>query len=287
MVGASLLLTRWGRSMRRFIGVFFRVVLSGFLALGAWSARAAEALVEVTVYADAGYPPYSYGNDGVAVGIYADIMNRAFARMPRYRVTIEPVPWKRGLALVASGKAFAIYPPYARRKERTYIRPYSMPVLEEKVVVFCRPELLHEPRPRWPEDYFGLRIGSNGGFLLGGDRFRAAVAAGKIQYDEVGSSQQNILKLVSGRIDCYMNDRFAVIWEFNRLRRQGRLGDARFDDLREGAVISTEQGYLGFTAVDNGRYPFKDEFVAEFNRVITRMRSSGEIGEIVEDFLKH
>ena len=44
----------------------------------------------VTIYSDAGYPPYSYVDDGKAVGIYAEIMRRAFARMPRYAVTIEP-----------------------------------------------------------------------------------------------------------------------------------------------------------------------------------------------------
>ena len=259
-----------------------------------WCAGCAAALclaaepapIPVTIYADAGYPPYSFVEAGEAAGIYTRIMRQAFARMPKYQVTIEPVPWKRGLAFIESGRGLAIYPPYYRPQERPWMRPYSEPVLEETLVVMCRDEVLAQPRPVWPDDYFGLVVGSNSGYLGVGDKFRAAVTRGKVAYEEAGTSQQNIMKLLAGRIDCYVNDRLSILWEYNRLRLRGGLANDHSGALREGTVISSEHGFLGFTATDGGRFSFKEQFLAEFNAVIRKMRSSGEITAIVDDFLK-
>lgn len=259
----------------------------GWLAgLAASACLAADpAPIAVTIYADAGYPPYSYVDDGKAAGIYAEIMRRAFARMPRYAVTIEPVPWKRGLALLASGQGFALYPPYRRTQERPWMTPYSEPVLEETVVVVCRDEVLKIPRPLWPDDYVGLVIGSNSGFLGVGEAFRIALAQGKLAYEEAGTSQQNIMKLVAGRIDCYVNDRVSIFWEYERLRRRGAVSRSHVDVLVEGAVVSREYGYLGFGAGDDKRFPFRNDFLREFNDAIRALRGSGDIARIVEAFL--
>jgi polar amino acid transport system substrate-binding protein len=78
--------------------------------------RAAD--IPVTIYADAGYQPYSYaGKDGQAAGLYAEIVKVAFARMHGYRIDIKPVPWKRGMAMLKNGTAFALYPPYMNLKD--------------------------------------------------------------------------------------------------------------------------------------------------------------------------
>ena len=259
-----------------------------FLLLVAWlaSPTLVEAeVIEVTIYADADYPSYSYQESGKARGIYAEILQRAFSKMDRYHVSIVPVPYKRGLAYLESGKGFALYPPYYRPIERPYINPYSVPILEESVVVFCSQQVLEKPRTRWPEDYFGLVFGNNGGFKLGGEKFKAAVISGDIRLDEVGGNRQNILKLMSGRIDCYVNDRGAVLWEYAALRKSGQpLGRA---GLKEGAFISSEYGFLGFTDRDKGAFYYKDRFVSEFNEAINIMKTSGEIAEIVDLFMKN
>ncbi|MGH8353674.1 MAG: substrate-binding periplasmic protein, partial [Pseudomonas sp.] len=109
---------------------------------------------------------YSYAENGQAMGLYSDILRAAFARMPAYRVEIRPVPWRRGLAEMAKGSAFALYPPYHRPLERPYI-DYSRPILEEKVVVFVRASVARTHRiDDFPAAYAGLRIGLNDGFSL-------------------------------------------------------------------------------------------------------------------------
>ncbi len=72
------------------------ITLAGNLIL----AKLVIAAESVTVIADEAYPPYSYKKDGKMTGIYTDILRAVFYGMPDYKVTIEGVPWKRGLKMM-------------------------------------------------------------------------------------------------------------------------------------------------------------------------------------------
>ncbi|UUZ48167.1 hypothetical protein LP420_35520 [Massilia sp. B-10] len=78
---------------------------------------------------------------GEAAGLYAEIVKVAFARMKGYRITIKPVPWKRGMSMLKAGTAFALYPPYMNLKEEPFTWPYSLPLFEEIVVAVCTREV--------------------------------------------------------------------------------------------------------------------------------------------------
>jgi polar amino acid transport system substrate-binding protein len=243
--------------------------------------------IEVIVYADDGYAPYSYEESGEAKGTYAVILRAAFARMEGYRVAIRPVPWKRGLRLLEQGKGFALYPPYRHVESRPYIRPYSTPILDEEVVVLCREDILIEPRPEWPRDFYGLTIGVNAGYLVGGDEFWRAVKEKKIRVEECRGNSEGLMQLAKGRLDGYINDRMAILWELKRLRESGKYReDGAHAKLLVGATISVEQGHLGYTDRDEGRFAYKADFVKQFNAIIKEMKKSGDIQRIVDEFLK-
>ncbi|MES2319871.1 MAG: transporter substrate-binding domain-containing protein [Pseudomonadota bacterium] len=247
------------------------------------NARGAD--IPVTIYADAGYQPYSYADkDGKAAGLYAEIVKVAFARMKGYRIDIKPVPWKRGMAMLKAGSAFALYPPYMNLKEEPFTWPYSLPLFDEIVVAVCAKEALAKPRRRWPDDFHGLRIGNNAGFLVGGDKFLRAVAAGQIKVEEASDTRTNILKLSLKRIDCYINDRISIRWTQTQLVREGKLQPAGFGI--EAAVIATEQGFLGFTDRDQGKFPYKTDFLKQFDAIIYDMQRHGEIERIAREFFK-
>ena len=57
--------------------------------------------------------------------------------------------------------------------------------------------------------------------------------------------------------------------------------------LVEAAVIGMEQGFLGYSDRDKGRYPFKTDFVKKFDAVIYQMQRQGEIARIAEEFFKN
>lgn len=241
--------------------------------------------IPVTIYADAGYQPYSYADKhGEAAGLYAEIVKVAFARMKGYRIRIKPVPWKRGMSMIENGTAFALYPPYMNLKDEPFTWPYSLPLFEEIVVAVCTRDVAQKPRPHWPEDYYGLTIGNNAGFLVGGDKFNEAVKAGKIKLEDAADTRTNILKLGAKRIDCYINDRISIRLTQNELVREGKLRSGPL--AVETVVIAREHGFLGFTDRDQGRFPFKTDFLKQFDAVVYDMQRNGEIERIAHDFFK-
>ncbi|MBG6221148.1 MULTISPECIES: transporter substrate-binding domain-containing protein [unclassified Janthinobacterium] len=241
----------------------------------------AAAAPPLVIYADDHYPPYSYVENGQLKGIYTEIMREALQSMPQYAVQLRPVPWKRGLMLLQTGEAFALYPPYASRSERPYVR-YSVPLLMEQLVVLCSQDVLARRALRqWPGDYGGLSIGMNAGFLLGDETLKAAVVAQKIVLAPAKGTRTNLLKLMLGRIDCYVSDRLSAQWELQRIRREGLAG-APMQAIHETAQLAGQQGHLGFTVRRPDAYPYRDDFIEQFNAVIVRMQNSGAIRRIVE-----
>ncbi|WP_261840830.1 substrate-binding periplasmic protein [Aliamphritea ceti] len=244
--------------------------------------------LEVTIYADDSYPPYSYVDDQKLKGLYTRILTTAFSRMPDYKVRLIPIPWKRGLLLLERGQGFALYPPYFHTAKRPYIWPYSLPLGDEKVVVYCHQDiLLGKPRPQWPDDYMGLLIGINSGFLLGGERFWDAVAAGDIQIMEVRGNREGILTLSRKRVDCYMNDQLSIIIELEILKKSGEYWQGGVNTrIFQGTTITREQAFVGYTNTDNGRFAYKELFSKSLDTEIYNMRRSGELEEIVESFIE-
>lgn len=259
-----------------------------FLLVSALCASARAADIPVTIYADAGYPPYSYEKDGKPAGLYYEIARAAFSRMHGYRIEVQAVPWKRGMALLRTGTGFALYPPYKNTKDEPWTWPYSLPLYDERVVAVCRKEVLTaRPRKHWPEDFYGLTIGNNAGFIVGGDAFSYAVRAGLLRMEEGKDSETNIIKLGLRRIDCYINDRVSIQWTLNQLKSEGKyMEGGTHAELAEAAVIAVKQGYLGYTSRDNGKYAYKADFVHQFDSAIAQMKRSGEIDTIVRNFFK-
>ena len=245
---------------------------------------AMAAPIDVSIYADEDYPPYSYVENGQLKGIYKEILTGAFKKMPKYNVHLIPVPWKRGLSVLETGEGFALYPPYYRPTERPYMQ-YSNPIFTELVVVFCNEAAIAKKQLKmWPDDYFGLSIGMNSGFLSGGPKFDQAVKAKKVRLDSSATSRSNLLKLLVGRIDCYVNDKLMIESEYKKIKSEPNFA-ARPLSIQETSEVSTELVFLGYTNRDGGRYAFKNDFIQEFNIAIASMKQTGEIAKITNSFL--
>lgn len=243
-----------------------------------------QAETSVTVYTDENFAPYTYMAGSEVKGLYIDIMDKAFSRMDGYSVKIDAVPWKRALWYIETGDGFAVFAPYYRPSERPYISPYSVPFFEEDVVVFCREEVMNIPRKKWPEDFKGLVIGRTAGFLSGGEGLAKAIKDGVVFLDEYKGVRENIIKMLAGRIDGYINDRQTILMGIKAIQKdEGLYPDKR---LVEAAVVSAEKVYLGYSAKGKAKFPFKDDFVKKFDMVIENMKRSGEIQAIEENFKK-
>ena len=265
--------------------MFRMLILPAALCLFIAARARAEGPTPLLIYGDDDYPPYSYVDNGQLKGIYTEIVREAVQSMPQYAVQLRPIPWKRGVLMLQTGEAFALYPPYSWRSERPYVR-YSVPLLMEQLVVLCNQDVLVKRTLRqWPADYGGLHIGVNAGFLLGDAKQTAAVQAADIVFDTAKGTRTNLLKLMRGRIDCYVSDRLSAQWELQRIRREGPPGTP-MQAIQETAQLASQQGHLGFTERRPAAYPYRDDFIEQFNAAIVRMQSNGAIRRIVDRALQ-
>jgi polar amino acid transport system substrate-binding protein len=248
--------------------------------LVAWPVLAVQTVV---LRGDDSYPPYSWVEQGRFKGIYVDLLTAAGRQLTDFRLVLEPVPWKRGLLDLEQGRLFGLFPPYARA-ERRYIARYSVPLGVERVVIVCRHEVMQRPRRNWPDDFLDVRIGVNAGFALS-DRFVAERQAGRIRVDETKGTEDNLLRLASGQIDCYANDELSVRWTHRQLlKRPGVDGPLRHLSLRTAFVLASEPAYVGYGEDDSLSPQARTAFQAQLDRALQQVIRSGEAQRIVDRY---
>jgi polar amino acid transport system substrate-binding protein len=204
-------------------------------------------------------------------------------KLKKYKINLVPIPWKRGLNYIKKGKGFAIYPPYHRINERPYIWPYSLPMVNEEVILVCKSSIKKKEGMNWPIDFLGLNIGRNRGFSTGGPQWKELIKIKKIKDAEIDSLDQAIKMLVKKRLDCYMNDRNSIFWTFKKLSRKGKIKQ-KMPNFSEYAILSRERGFIGYSAKYSA--PYKADFIKSMDHALHELRKNGEISRIIDKYIK-
>ena len=98
-----------------------------FIESFVWTQGQAQAQTtkpKVLIYADDGYPPYSFGTKetNFSDGIYIRIVSKIFDQMKDdYDITLLAAPWQRAIDATKTGVAFAVLPPYSNPKKRPWL----------------------------------------------------------------------------------------------------------------------------------------------------------------------
>lgn len=265
------------RRQTRYAGCIRRIARGILLLLA--TLPVAHAAQLVILYGDENYPPYSYIENRQFTGIDVDILRMAAAKLgPSYELKLIPTPWKRGLAMLETGSAFGLFPPGLKR-DRRYIDRYSTVILRESVVVFCNRMVMQRPRVHFPDDFAGLTIGINAGFLLS-DRLVQAANRGIVKLEPAKDNNSNLRKMAMHRIDCYASDRFAALYSARQ------LGDVLSIDERVplvAAELSDENTYIGYSA--KSAPAFKSDFIEKMDAALNAMKANGDIDRIIERYL--
>ncbi len=243
--------------------------------------------IDVAIYVDDSYSPLSYVEKGKAKGMYIDVLNAVFSKMEGFNVTMKPVPWKRGKHIMEKGEGFGLAPAFFHGHDWPYLYPYSAPFYIETIITVCDKKILEEYRPRWPEDYQGLKIGNIAGFDgWGGEKFRAMVKDGKMGYMEAHGSDKLIRALLMRACDCIMMEDKSFDFEISRLKRTGIYNEKIHPVYRKGAIVGIDPVYIGFSelAIKNGKHRYEYEFRKKFDAIIYRMIKSGERDRIMESY---
>ena len=187
------------------------VALAAFaLGMGLLDEIRADEPIKTTIYADDNYRPFSYQQDGVAHGLYVQVLQRAFAQMKGFDISIVAVPWDRGKLMVKQGKAFGLAPAFYHGHDWPYMYPYSQPFYTETIRVYCQEEILSGQSRVWPGGFEGLRIGNVQGFDGWGSKaFYDMVDQGRIRYQKASGSQQLIQQARRGHHDCILMEESA------------------------------------------------------------------------------
>lgn len=246
------------------------LIFSLFLLGLTTSAQAQTTKQSVVVTTDQGYSPYSYINKEKQKldGIYVQIISEAFAKMaPHYNVTISPLAWKAAIDATQNQQAFAVIPPYKHPRMRPWLS-YSIPLFTEKLATFCTGE-----KTTWPKDYQGKQAIINAGFnypawiieLL--QRSKITILYAKDNDDAVALLNQQ-------KATCYINDEISISY----LIKQHKI-----KDLYKKIDLSQEDTYLAYNN-DKKAFPYGEDFIKEFNRILGEMKKNGDIDRIVKQY---
>ena len=245
---------------------FVRALLTGSLVIFCIGGNAKES-IKVNILADDDYPPYSYMKDGKLTGIYVDLVREASVLLePEYDISMVAMPWKRALMKIETGEELAIIPPYAHVKKRPYIFPYSVPLAEEQVVVFCNKDIKLENVFSLADLPFPINMGINAGYLILNDKYRDAIKKNRIVLRENKSTEANIIKLLKDRIDCYVNDKTTI--ELGLAKYKVNQYGFEPSNYIEMDFIASQLAYIGYSNTVGKRFPFKNDFVRKMDNAL-------------------
>lgn len=252
------------------------------LIIALWSLSAvikAQDSFIVHILADDDYPPYSFVEHGQLKGVYVELVKRAAKQLkPTYHIKLIPMPWKRALSMVENGEAFAILPPYKHLDSRPYIFPYSVPLYEEHVVVYCHRrfnlsaffESKSKKRP--------INLGINSGYLILNEEYLNAVKNNRINLRANKSTEANIKKLLKGRIDCYVNDELTIAQGL-----KAESGNTSIHKLFEKKdALSAQTAHIGYSLVNPTKFPFKKDFIEKMDSAILKVKEQYPIEHLME-----
>lgn len=157
------------------------------------------------VFMDEPIPPYTLGKEGEICkkGITKDIFDELFGRL-NIHYEIRLVPWARALDSALHGKCDGI-PLLMKNKEREAFLKYTIPVVNNREMLFFLPERLGEFQ--WEEfgDLKDYHIGLVRGYAYG-DAFTEAIAKYNIKITYAKDSQMNFNMLQAKRVDFVIED---------------------------------------------------------------------------------
>jgi len=243
-------------------------------------------------------PPFAFKDEqGQLTGVYIEVVKKAVSRMPNYRVKFTLLPWARAKSQVEKGEVFAILPPYFHahdwltktKPQRPYIWPYSFALFTQHDVVICNEKALLQPKLNYPQDYEGLKFVMWRGDGRAGEAFTNMVDDNKIELHFFNDMKSTIPSLISGRADCTVTSRVPFAWYVKQMKDSGEWKKYNENNiiLKEAAVISSSQGYLGYSDVNSQEnFPYKKDFTIKFDIEIFKMKRNGEIKTIVDQFVK-
>ena len=182
--------------MRSFVNQFVAILLC------CWLQQSTAAQHTLVVAVDESLYPYTYtGPKGDAAGADVDLLKAAAKRIG-IELRFVPIPWKRVQQMLKAGDVQLAMPLFFTPERDRYAQ-YIVPVHYSATALFMvkdRSFTFKDIR-----DLYGKTIGYNRGYALP-DELAQAVRQNKVVAEEVNATQQNVQKLLLGRLDAFVGN---------------------------------------------------------------------------------
>lgn len=219
------------------------------------------------------YPPFEYTENGNVKGLAVELLTEAFRRCHR-DVRIEVLPWARALAETQQGRADAIFTAIKTPEREAALRFSSEALVTMNSALYSK----KDAAIRYHGDLSAL-AGYRLGTVIGtshGAQFDMALRSGLLKYvDAANDTEPNIRKLLAGRIDLIVADRYVVTYY---ARRNGWS-----DQLTElTPVLHSSLGYLAFN-----KNPALEPLRNEIDAALVAMKRDGSYQRILSRYSDH
>ena len=238
----------------------FLVILM-ILSAAAHRANAAE---RFTIVADS-WPPYVFEEEGVTRGFDYEVARAVLAQLG-YDAELQFIPWARCLWMVEHGKADAILDASATRERR------QMMLFPEEKISDSSSVLFHlkgrHYRYSGLKDLTGLCVGTIRGYMYS----KEIDEADWFVKEPVVDIEQNIGKLLGGRIDLFISNRH--VGEYS-IRKAGAADRITFIPT----PVSGGDLYLAFSRNERNARLVKD-----FSEALKKFKNSAEFAQIMKRY---
>ncbi len=202
-------------------------------------------------------------------GIVAQVVKEAFD-LEGINVLYEYYPWARAESLSSVGKVDGTLI-WSKNQKREQYHLYSAPVMKISIHFFY-----HQGNPlHWDtlKDLVGRNIGITRSYAYGVDLLNA-IKSGELKGEEATSDEQNLQKLVKGRIDL-----FPMHKEVGLYLIQNELSPEERKKLTYHPKPLTELDYHLMISKNTVNGP---ELIHKFNRGLSKLRKSGRYKTLVD-----
>lgn len=213
------------------------------------------------------FPPLEYSSDkNVIKGAAVDIVRKIMSDLT-LPIDIELLPWTRSLNLVKDGLADAIFTAYKNSERETYLE-YCQEVLIDQVVSFY---VKKDSRIVFDGDIKKLADYSIGiiSTISYGEKFDQAKELYKLKTDRVDSLELNFKKLIAGRIDLLISNRFSASTELARMKLSGEVTELK-------VPLEVIPSYLAFSKKRK-----LGDIRDRFDRQLKAIKANGEYAKIL------
>jgi len=150
---------------------------------------------------------------------------------------------------------------------------YSVPMLNEEIVIVSTEEKILN----WPKDFIGKKIGINRGFAVFKEEDKKLLII-----EEANSTADNIMKLLTGRINYYANDKYSILWEISTLTRDKTITISDAKKIKVLNSLSKEEGFIGYRKTTNWKN--QNKFIKAVDNEIVKMQKNGELKDIIKRY---